>query len=245
MAIVFSVLRITPSDYPFGILWPLYFLSSALRLLITPLVSCGHCIVCPPHYAFWLPIWYLVAIEFSVLSNTPSDYPFGIVWPLYFLSLTLRLLITRLVSCGHCIFCHLHYAFWLPLWYLVAIVFSVLNITPSDYPFGILWPLYFLSLTLRLLITRLVSCGHCICCPPHYAFWLPLWYLVAIVFSVLSITPSDYPFGILWPLYFLSLTLRLLIIHLVSSNFSYFDNDHLNQAPLYTHCKVSIIQLSL
>ena len=52
VAIVFSVLRITPSDYPFGILWPLYFLSFASRLLITPLVSCGHCIFCPSHYFF-------------------------------------------------------------------------------------------------------------------------------------------------------------------------------------------------
>ena len=111
MAIVFSVLRITPSDYPFGILWQQYFLSFALRLLITHLVSCGHCIFCPPHYAFLLPLWYLLAIAFSVLRITPSDYPFGILQPLHFLSFTLRLLITHLVSCGHCIFCPPHYAF--------------------------------------------------------------------------------------------------------------------------------------
>ena len=68
---------------------------------------------------------------------------------------------------GHCIFCpSLIYGFWLPLWYLLTIVFSVLPwFTASGYPFGIFWPLYFLSfLELRLLITPLVSFGHCIVC---------------------------------------------------------------------------------
>ena len=235
VAIVLSVVPgFTTYDYPFGILWPLYCLSFLdLRLLITPLVSCGHCIVCPSSiYDFWLPFWYLVAIVLSVLPRfTTSDYPFGIMWPLYCLSfLDLRLLITPLVSCGHCIVCPSSiYDFWLPFWYLVAIVLSVLpRFTTSDYPFGILWPLYCLSfLDLRLLITPLVSCGHCIVCPSSiYDFWLPLWYLVAIVLSVLPrFTTSDYPFGILWPLYCLShldfvlssfLDLRLLITPLVS-----------------------------
>jgi hypothetical protein len=67
--------------------------------------SFGHCIVCP--------------------SITASDYPFGIFWPLYCLSF--------------------NYGFWLPLWYLLAIVLSVLQ--------------------LRLLITPLVSFGHCVVCP--------------------------------------------------------------------------------
>jgi hypothetical protein len=43
--IVLSLLLFTASDYPFGIFWPLYCLSFDLRLLITPLVSSGHCIV--------------------------------------------------------------------------------------------------------------------------------------------------------------------------------------------------------
>jgi hypothetical protein len=83
--------------------------------------------------------------------------------------------------------------------FLVAIVLSVLlRFTASDYPFGILWPLYCLSFfDLRLLITPLVSCGHCVVCPSSlYGCWLPLWYLVAIVLSVLRFTASDYPFGI-------------------------------------------------
>ena len=182
VAVVLSVLpRLTTSDYPFGILWPLCFLSFLdLRLLITPLVSCGHCIVCH-----------------SSILYCPSF-------------LDLRLLITPLVSCGHCVVCPSSiYDFWLLLWYLVAIVLSVLpRFTTSDYPFGIMWPLYCLSfLDLRLFITLLVCCGHCIVCPSSINdFWLPLWYLVAIAFSVLPrFTTSDYPFGILWPLYCLSL----------------------------------------
>ena len=256
VAVVLSVLpRLTTSDYAFGILWPLYFLSFLdLRLLITPLVSCGHCIVCPSSiYDFWLPFWYLVAIVLSVRPRfKTSDYPFCILLPLYCPSLLdLRLLITPLVSCGRCIVCPSSINdFWLPLWYLVAIVFSVLpRFTTSDYPFGILWPLYCLSLLdfvffviprfttsdysfgilwpfyclsfleLRLLITLLVSCGHCIVCPSSiYDFWLPLWFLVAIVLSVVpGFTTYDYPFGNLWPLYCLSFFyLRLLVTPLVS-----------------------------
>ena len=149
------------------------------------------CIVCPSSiYDLWLS--------------------FVILWPLYCLSLLgLGLLITPLLSCGHFIVCpSSSYDFWLPFWYLVAIALSVLpRSTTSDYPFGILWPLFYLSvLDLRLLITPLVSCSHCIVCPSSiYDFWLPLWYLVAIVLSVLPrFTTSDYPFCILWPLYCLS-----------------------------------------
>ena len=70
LAIVLSVLL--PSDYPFGIFWPLYCLSCFRP--ITPLVSFDHCIVCPASVR--LPLWYLLAIVLSVLL--PSDYPFGI-----------------------------------------------------------------------------------------------------------------------------------------------------------------------
>ena len=193
-----SVLWYTVSDYPFGILWPLCCLSFDIRFLITPLVSCCHYVVCPSIYVFWLPLWYLVVILLSVRRLTASDYPFGILWPLCCLSFDLRLLITPLVSCGHCVVCLSVYGFWLSLWYLVAIVLSVLlRFTASEYPFSILWPLYCLSFFgLRLLII--------------------LWYLVAIVLSVLRFTASDYPFGILWPLCCLSFGLRLLITPLIS-----------------------------
>ena len=188
---------------------------SVLRLLITPLVSLGHGVVCPSSsdytfgifrpwwclsFVFWLHLWNLLAMVLSVLrllitplvsfghgvvSPSSSDYPFGIFWP----------------------WCCLSFVFWLPLWYLLAMVLSVLRllITPlvsfghgavcpssSDYPFGIFWLLCCLS----------------------FGFWLPLWYLLAMVLSVLRllITPlvsfghgavcpssSDYPFGIFWP----------------------------------------------
>ena len=173
MAVVVSVLpRFKTSDYPFGILWPLYFPSFLdLRFLITPLISCGHCIVCPSSiYDFWLPLWYLVAIVLSILPRfTTSYYPFGILWPLYCLS------------------------------FLDFVLSVIPRFTTSDYPFGILWPLCCLSfLDLRLMIILLVSCGHCIVCPSSlYDFWLPFWYLLAIVLSVLPrFTTSDYPFGI-------------------------------------------------
>jgi hypothetical protein len=78
----------TTSHYPFGICWLLCCLSSSTddfslslwyllaivlsvffdwRLLIIPLVSFGHCVVC-------------------LLRLTTSHYPFGIFWPLYCLS---------------------------------------------------------------------------------------------------------------------------------------------------------------
>ena len=219
LAIVLSVLRrFTDSDYPcsssiyyllidypFGIFWPLYCLSSSI-------------------YWFWLPLWYLLAIVFSVLRRfTDSDYPFGIFWPLYCLFFVdLLILIAFLISLAHCIVCSSSiYWFWLPLWYLLAIVLSVLRrFTYSDCPFGILWPLYCLFFVdLLILITPLVSFGHCIVCSSSiYWFWLPLWYLLAIVLSVLRrFTDSDYPFGIFWPLYCLFFVdLLILIAPLVS-----------------------------
>jgi hypothetical protein len=185
LAIVSSVLlRFMPSAYHIGIFWPLYRLSDFdLCLLITPLLYVGHCIVCPTSInAFWLPLCYMLAIVSSVLLRFMlSDYPFGIFWPLYRLSyFDLCLLITSLLSFGHCIVCStLIYAFWLSLGYLLAIVSSVhLRLMPSGYTFGILWPLYRLSyFDLCLLIISLVSFGHWIVCPTSInAFWLPLCY---------------------------------------------------------------------
>ena len=97
--------------------WSLYCLSFDLRLLITPLVSFGHCVVCPSIYGFWLPLWYLLVIVLSVLRFTASDYTIGIFWSLCCLSFDLRLLTT--------------------VWYLLVIVLSVLRFTASDYPFSI------------------------------------------------------------------------------------------------------------
>jgi hypothetical protein len=158
LAIVLSVLRSTNADYPFGIFWslcclffdlrvadypfgiswPLCCLFFDLLMLITPLVSFGHCVVCSSIYECWLPLWYLLAIVLSVLRSTGS---------------------------------------WLPLWYLLAIVLSVLRSTDADYPFGIFWPLCCLFFDLRMLITPLLSFGHCVVGSSIYECWLPLWYL--------------------------------------------------------------------
>jgi hypothetical protein len=76
-------------------------------------------------------------------------------------------------SFDHCVVCSsLIYRFWLPLWYLLVIVLSVLLwYTDSDYPFGIFWSLCCLFFfDIHILITS-------------------LWYL--------RYTDSDYPFGIL------------------------------------------------
>jgi hypothetical protein len=237
------LLRAMASNYPFGIFWPLCCQSFfELRLLIIPLVSFGHCVVSPSSsYGFWLYLWYLLAIVLSVLLRvTASDYPFGMFWPLCCQSFfELLLLIIPLVSFGHgtvCpsasdypfgifqAWCCLSFVFWLPLWYLLAMVLSVLRllITPllsfghgvvspssSDYPFGIFWPWCCLS----------------------FVFWLHLWYLLAMVLSVLRllITPlvsfghgavcpssSDYPFGIFWPWCCLSFVLWLHLWYLLA-----------------------------
>ena len=208
LASVLSDLRFTDSDYPFGIFWPVCCLIFDLRILITPLVSFGQCVVCPSIYGFWLPLWYLLASVLSDLRFTDSDYPFGIFWPVCCLSFDLRILITPLVSFGQCVVCPSIYGFWLPLWYLLASVLSVLRFTDSDYPFGIFWPVCCLSFDLRILITPLVSFGQCVVCPSIYGFWLPLWYL--------RFTDSDYRFGIFWPLCCLFFYLRILITPLVS-----------------------------
>ena len=126
--------------------------------------SIGHCIVCPSsvYGYFWFPfgifwtfyclsfiglrlflitLWYLLDIALSVILRFTaiSDYP--------------------LVTFGHCIVCHssLYGYFWLP--------------------FGIFWPLHCLSFFgLRLLL-------------------ITLWYLLAIVLSVILrfTATSDYP----------------------------------------------------
>jgi hypothetical protein len=110
-----------------------------------------------------------------------------------------------MVYFGHCVVCSSSiYRLRLPLWYLLAIVLSVLlRYTDSDYPFGIFWPSccqFFFDI--RILITPLVSFDHYVVSSSSiYGFRLPLWYLVAIVSSsLIRYRDSDYPFGIFWPL---------------------------------------------
>ena len=148
--IVSSVLRqFSTSDYFFGIFWSLYCLYFVyLRLLITPLVYYGHCIVrtssiyasdysfgifchcivCTSSiYCLWLLLCYILVIVLCVRRLfTAYDYFFGIFWSLHCLYFVyLRLLITPLVYFGHCIVrASAIYGFWLLLWYILVIVWS-------------------------------------------------------------------------------------------------------------------------
>ena len=140
LAIVFSVpLWYTDYDYSLDIFWPLccLFLYN-IHIMFTPLVSFDHCVVCSSMiYGFWLHPWYLLAIVLSVLLwYTYSDYTLVIFWPLCCLFFyDIQILITPLVSFGHCVFCSsMIYRFWLPPWYLFVIVLSVL--------LWIKWPKY-------------------------------------------------------------------------------------------------------
>jgi hypothetical protein len=133
-----------------------------------------------------------------------------VAWPFVFFSF------------GHCVICSsLIYGFWLPLWYLLVIVLSVLWFTGSDYPFGIFWSLCCLFFDLHVLITPLVSFGHCVVCSLVYRFWLPIWYLLVIVLSVLWFTSSDYPFDIF--------KLFLLFFVVVSASIGYNKLNKLNK----------------
>ena len=218
LAIMLSVLLwYTDSDYTLGIFLPLCCLFFYdIQILITPLVSFGHCVVCSSiiytfwlHpwdllaicssmiYRFWLHPWYLLAIVLSVLLwVTNSDYPLVSFGHLFFYDI--QILITPLVSFGHCVVCSsMIYRFWLSPWYLLAIVLSfLLWFTDSDYTLGIFWPLCCLFFyDIQILITPLVYFGHCVVCSSMiYRFWLPPWYPLAIVLSdLLWYTDSDYP----------------------------------------------------
>jgi hypothetical protein len=207
LSIVFSALRqFTTSDYFFGIFWLLYIRTSSI-------------------YGFWLLLWYIVVIILSVCRLfASSDYPFNIFWSLYSpYFVYIRLLITSLAYFGHCIVGTSSInGFWLPIWYIVVIVLSVLRLfTASDYSFGILWSLYCLySVYLRfwLLIWYILS----LYCPYFVYLWLlitSLVYLVIALSVLRQFTASDYFFGIFWSLYCPCVgNLRLLITSLV-----YFD----------------------
>ena len=236
----------TDSDYTLGIFWPLFCLFFYdIQILITPLVSFGHCVVCSSMiYIFWLHLgifWPLCCLFFYDIQIL--DYTLGIFWPLCCLFFyNIQILITPLVSFGHCVVCSsMIYRFWLPPWYLLVIVLSVLWYiefwlhlcyllaivlsvllwyTDSDYNLGIFWSLCCLFFyDIQILITPLVSVGNCVVCSSMiYRFWLPPWYLLAIVLSVsLWYTDSDYTLGIFRPLCCLFFyDLRILISSLVS-----------------------------
>ena len=205
LSILLSVLlRITSSDYPFGL----------IRRF-------AYSIVCPSYYVFWLPLWshqrfylfyclsffvlrllttplvssHVLSILLSVLLRiTSSDYPFGfftrfvysIVCPSSYYDSDYPFgLIRRFV---YSIVCpSSYYVFWLPLW--------------SHQTFFLFYCLSFF--VLRLVTTPLVSSDvlsillsvllcitssdypfrfirrfvYSIVCPSsYYGFWLPLWF---------------------------------------------------------------------
>jgi hypothetical protein len=261
-----SVLWCTDSEYLFGILWPLCYLSFDVRILSTRLVSCNHCVICPLMYGFWVNT---MATRYQMGTQNPyikgqitqwlqdtkrvlrirtskdrqhngHKIPNGYSESVHqrtdnTMAFDVRILSTHLVSCGHCVVCPLMYGFWVPLWYLVTIVLSVLSCTDSEYPFGnpyikgqtTQWPQdtkgvlrirtskdrqhnghkipkgYSESVhqrtdnTMARRYPPLVSCSHCVVCPLMYGFWVPIWYLVAIVLSVLWCTDSEYTKGVL------------------------------------------------
>jgi hypothetical protein len=129
-----------PSDYPCDIFWPLYSLSFFdLRLLIIPLVSSNS----RPLYCLSFLDLQLGVIrcrkskdrQYNILeledtkgvirspeSKKERQYNGQNARPLYCLSLDLRLLITPVISFGHCIVCPSSiYGFWLSLWYLLTL----------------------------------------------------------------------------------------------------------------------------
>ena len=175
LVIVLSVRRLfTASDYFFGIFYPLYCPYFVyLRLLITPLVYFGHCIVRTSSiYDLWLLLLYILVIVLSVLRLfTASDNAFGIFWSLYCpYSVYLRLLITSLVYFGHCIV-------------------RTSSIYASDYFFGIFCPFYwsysgqFTAYDYSFSIFWLLYCPYFIC----GMFW--------------SLYCSYFIYGIFWSLY--------------------------------------------
>ena len=144
-------------------------------------------------YVYWCPTWFQYHMMFvSLNSNTGVTCGRWTVNPSGAPEFTSVFSEIRVV--GSLVVCVCPFVLFL----LATVLAVLLRITASDYPFGILWPLCWLFFfELRLLITPLVSCGHCVVCSSNYGFWLPLWYLVAIVLSVLlRITASNYPFGI-------------------------------------------------
>ena len=241
LAIVLSVIQILIT------LWfLLVIVLSDIQILICPLVSFGHCVVC---YADSDYIWFLLVIVLSdiqiliaalvsfghcVVWYTDSDCPFGILWPLYCLLYRfwlllwyllvivlsdIQIMIVPLVSFGHCVvwytdsdipfgifwsLCFLIYRFWFPLWYLLAIMLSVIQILIT------LW--YLLVIVLSDIQILIIPFGFfwSLCCL-IYIFWFPLWYLLVIVFSDIQISIT------LWYLLVIVLyVIQILIAPLVS-----------------------------
>jgi hypothetical protein len=132
-------------------------------------------------------------VSYVLLRYTDFDYPFGIVWPLccqFFFDMRMKnwqhdgqkipkgyseSLYRRRADDTMAKRYQRGNQNLLPLWYLLAIVLSVLiRYRDSDYPFGILWPWCCqFVFDIHILITPLVSFGHCVVSSSSiYGFWL-------------------------------------------------------------------------
>jgi hypothetical protein len=108
-----------------------------------------------------------------------------------------------LISFSHCdVFPSFVLGLLIALWYLLAIVLSVFPLIYSFWlPFVIFWPLCCLSfLWLTACDCPLVSFGHFVVCPSFdLRLLIVLWYLLAIVLSVIRSCKSKEGQTIQWP----------------------------------------------
>ena len=161
----------------------------------------------------------LLAIVLSILfRRTASDFPLGIFWPLYCLSFfDARPLISHWVSFGHSIVYPFSiYGLWFPIWYLLAIVLSILfRYTASDFPLGIFWQLYCLSFfDIRPLISHLGIFFEIQPLISHLGIFFDIWPLISHLGIFFDIRPLISHLGI-------SFDIRPLISHLISSSLSW------------------------
>ena len=82
----FRSTRVHPR-YSVGACWSIFSFCAMFCRCFFSFFSFGHCIVCPPIYGFWLPLWYLQILSLSFFFRS-----------LCCLSFDLRRLITHLVS---------------------------------------------------------------------------------------------------------------------------------------------------
>jgi hypothetical protein len=131
---VLSVLWYTDSVYPLGIFWPLCCLFFYdLQILITPLVSNQNLYIIEEQTTQWpkkTQRGWSESVYHRRTDNTIAKRYQGSNQNL------------DIIEEHHCVVCSsMIYRFWLPTWYLLAIVLSVLWYTDSVYPLGIFWPL--------------------------------------------------------------------------------------------------------
>jgi uncharacterized MnhB-related membrane protein len=144
--------------------------------------SFGHCIVCPLIYGFWFHLWYLQAVLWSVVVMCVLSSLYSIITERN------RTGFNNLIAgwnMSH-IMGNLYF-----LWPLnIIIKQSVMNYG-YDLPhqlISVFWGkvLLYCEFTVWWFVhvSHCFSVGHCIVCPLIYGFWFHLWYLQAVLWSV-------------------------------------------------------------